>query len=97
VSGEEHADVTRQRVLYSGHVQGVFFRATSADLARHFHVVGHVRNLPDGRVELEAQGTPKEVELFLAEVAARYEGHIRDAKRTTCPIRGDEDRFEIRY
>jgi acylphosphatase len=46
--------VARQ-VLYTGHVQGVGFRAGVKRIATGFEVTGSVKNLPDGRVELLAQ------------------------------------------
>ena len=94
---EGNSGVARQRVVYTGHVQGVFFRATAADLARQFRVVGFVRNLYDGTVELEAEGPPQELERFLTEITKRYEGHIANTSRTTLPARRDETRFEIPY
>ena len=64
-------------VYYSGDVQGVGFRATSARIARsHPGVRGWVRNLTDGRVELLADGTPEAVEAFLAEIRAWMADHI---------------------
>lgn len=56
--------VTR-RVVYSGRVQGVGFRARTHQLAQGFDVVGFVRNLPDGDVELVVTATPLVVEEFL--------------------------------
>lgn len=44
------------RVLVSGRVQGVGFRAFTQDVAREMSVAGWVRNLPDGRVEAHLQG-----------------------------------------
>ena len=58
--------MNRQRlhVLYSGRVQGVGFRYVTRMLARGFEVTGAVRNLPDGRVELVAEGDRSELEAF---------------------------------
>jgi len=52
------------QVLYSGHVQGVGFRYTAKTVATGFDVVGTVRNLPDGRVELIAEGEKSELDAF---------------------------------
>jgi acylphosphatase len=48
--------VKRVRVLVSGLVQGVFFRATCASLARERGLGGFVRNRPDGRLEAAFEG-----------------------------------------
>ena len=55
----------RVRVLYSGKVQGVGFRFNAKSVAREYEVIGIVRNLVDGRVELVAEGCRDELEAFL--------------------------------
>jgi acylphosphatase len=57
-----------KRVIYEGRVQGVGFRYTTKDLARGFYVVGTVKNLPDGTVELIISGETGEVTEFLREL-----------------------------
>ncbi len=52
------------RVLYSGQVQGVGFRYSVRSVATGFDVTGTVRNLPDGTVELIAEGARDELEGF---------------------------------
>jgi len=52
------------QVFYSGHVQGVGFRYSVKTVAAGFELVGTVRNLPDGRVELVAEGPREELEAF---------------------------------
>ena len=54
----------RMHIFYSGHVQGVGLRFTVKQVAAGFEVTGTVRNLPDGRVELMAEGTKAELEEF---------------------------------
>jgi acylphosphatase len=49
-------DMKRMRVIISGRVQGVFFRANTQKAARDFHLNGWVRNLRDGRVEAVFEG-----------------------------------------
>lgn len=50
------ADLAAIRVLVFGFVQGVFFRDFTAQHARGLGVAGYVRNLPDGSVEVFAEG-----------------------------------------
>jgi acylphosphatase len=57
------------QVFYEGHVQGVGFRYTVRHIAKGFDVTGWVRNLPDGRVELQVTGDEGEVRAFLDQVA----------------------------
>jgi acylphosphatase len=64
--GQHGGTMSRERlqILYSGRVQGVGFRYTTKSLACGFDVTGTVRNLPDGRVELVAEGSRAELEGF---------------------------------
>jgi Acylphosphatases len=53
------------QVFYEGNVQGVGFRWSVRHAAKGFDVTGWVRNLPDGRVELNVTGEEEEVRAFL--------------------------------
>jgi len=50
-------DEVRVEMKVSGRVQGVWFRQSTCDRGRQLGVSGWVRNLPDGRVEVTAEGT----------------------------------------
>lgn len=50
-----------KRCLVSGKVQGVFYRASTADRARALGMTGYAKNLPDGRVEVLACGEEAKV------------------------------------
>lgn len=66
-------------VLFSGRVQGVGFRYSAKTVATGFEVTGIVRNLPDGRVELIADGLRSELDAFRAALHdAGLAGFIRD-------------------
>lgn len=56
----------RRRVLISGLVQGVSFRAYTRSAARRAGVTGWVRNLSDGRVEAVFEGEPENVSQIVA-------------------------------
>lgn len=49
-------EVERARVLVQGRVQGVFFRDTARRVASGLGLSGIVRNLPEGDVEIIAEG-----------------------------------------
>lgn len=89
--------LTRATVLFSGSVQGVGFRYTARSVARDFNVEGYVRNLPDGRVELVAEGTPAEVDAFLAALDRAMSGYIRSRDRQDSPATGEFTGFSIRF
>ncbi len=55
----------RKHVLVTGLVQGVGFRYFTLDEALQTGVTGWVRNCPDGRVEIEAQGESAALNDFL--------------------------------
>ena len=90
--------MSRQRVkiLYSGHVQGVGFRYTARSVATGFEVTGTVRNLPDGRVELIAEGERAELAAFREAIRNEgLDGLIRQETVTWHDATGEFRGFEI--
>jgi len=63
----------RLHAVIRGRVQGVGFRMFVLESARRHHCRGWVRNLPDGRVETEAEGTEKDLTELLTEL---YRGPV---------------------
>ena len=57
-----------KRAIFSGRVQGVGFRFSTKQIATGFEVLGWVKNLADGTVELQVKGEPDEVDEFLLEI-----------------------------
>jgi acylphosphatase len=84
-----------RHVFYSGRVQGVGFRYTARHIAQRFAVTGFVRNLPDGRVELLAEGPRAELDQLLTQIAEQMADHIRRADIQEVPVTGRFDSFEI--
>lgn len=67
----------RAHVFYSGRVQGVGFRYTAERLALDLRLVGWVKNLPDGRVELLCEGPKEKIERLLGEIQGSLGPTIR--------------------
>ena len=92
--GVSESQSIRCEVHYSGHVQGVGFRWNVFSISRDHSVTGFVRNLPDGRVQLVAEGEREEVERFLAAIADSMAGNIRHAQTVVNPATGEYASFE---
>jgi len=85
-----------RQVFYEGRVQDVGFRFTCKQMARGYDVVGWVRNLPDGRVELQCSGEREEVDGFLEAIAeSELKSHIRNATAIPIPVFVGVRGFEI--
>lgn len=62
------ADQQRLHVILSGRVQGVGFRFFAVEQASQHRLTGWVRNLGHDRVEVVAEGSPEDLEFFLAKL-----------------------------
>ena len=96
-SGRQSDDRVARMLHYSGMVQGVGFRATTAAIARSHPVTGWVKNLADGRVQLFVEGRANEVTRFLDAVRNHWQHYINDEEITEMPPTGDCKTFSIRY
>jgi acylphosphatase len=86
------------QVFYEGRVQGVGFRFTVRHIAKGFEVTGWVRNLADGRVELQVTGDEQEVRQFVDRVAqGELHSFIRRQTETKLNEPVAADGFEIRH
>ncbi len=90
--------MTSLQVFFEGNVQGVGFRWSVKQVAKGFDVTGWVKNLPDGRVELQASGEDAELRDFITAIGqSELRAHIRqqhEAPLAEPPVaRG----FEIRH
>ena len=93
----------RQTVHFSGRVQGVGFRYTTANVARRFTVAGYVQNLPDGRVRVVVESESSEVAAFLDAVRERMSRHVERDTVDESEATGEfgrpdaPDTFTVRY
>ena len=98
MAAADDEETVRVRAVVSGRVQGVSYRVAAADEADRLGVVGWVRNLPDGRVELLASGHRQAVDALVewARTGPRWAG-VTSVDAADVSV-DDEDfaRFEIR-
>ena len=89
--------MTGRHVFFEGRVQGVGFRWTVKNLARGYDVTGWVKNLPDGRVELQAAGDADEVDAFIEAIEeSDLRSHIRKVDVSVIRAPAGCHGFEIR-
>ena len=90
-------DLARLRLLVHGRVQGVFFRQAAADEARSLGLRGWVRNLPNGDVEIVAEGPRRELKILAAwaNQGPRL-ARVTGVEEEWSDYRGEEGPFAIR-
>ena len=86
----------RKHIFFTGRVQGVGFRYTAVRLARPLGLTGWVKNLWDGRVEMEVQGEPEAIERLLSNLRNQRYIVIREVEIQTIPV-VEETGFTERY
>ena len=88
----------RFHYIIKGYVQGVGFRRRAARNASALNLTGWVRNLPDGRVELEVQGNPDDIERLLPAIEQNSYGiEITNVQCKEIPVISEEFGFDIKY
>ena len=76
----------RKHIFFSGQVQGVGFRYTATHLAHPLDLTGGVKNLRDGRVEMEVQGRPEAIEQLLSQLRNQRFIVIEDVEIREMPV-----------
>lgn len=88
----------RAHLYISGRVQGVFFRANTREKAQMYGLKGWVKNLPDGRVEVLAQGEKEKLEKLITWChSGPPSASVTNVEVNWEKPDGNFDRFEIRY
>ncbi len=85
----------RWRCIFSGQVQHVGFRYTALYIARKLSLTGWVRNLPDGRVLLEAQGNVGDLRKMLMRLKSQPHIHITHTDIGVIPVDPEEQSFRV--
>ena len=91
------ADKKAVKLMLYGVVQGVGMRFYVSNTAKRVGVSGFVRNLPDGSVEIVAEGAAHEVDTFIEKVKNAPRGRITDTEIKDVPVKGSYNGFQVRF
>lgn len=85
-------------IFVSGRVQGVYYRAFTEQEANLLGLTGYVRNLPDGRVQVEVEGDRKALEELINRLwKGPSHARVTDVQVSFRPAQGKFTAFSIRY
>lgn len=88
---------TAKHIIFSGRVQGVGFRFTAHNIASRYRLVGWVRNLSDGTVEMVIQGNADDVSDCIRDISEFFSGYVTDSKIEEIPIDPQCTNFKITF
>ncbi len=88
--------MVRRHIFFYGRVQGVGFRWHAVSKARLLGLTGWVRNLPDGSVEMEVQGTQTRIGELLGYLYEQRYIRIEDIKSEDMELK-EESSFRERW
>lgn len=88
----------RVHLLISGYVQGVFFRAKTAQQAGELGLTGWVRNTKDGKVESVVEGEREKIEKMITWIKkGPAQAQVKEVEIQWQPYQGEFSSFEIRH
>ena len=74
-----------KHIIFIGRVQGVGFRFTARRAASRRQLTGYVRNMPNGSVEMLAQGRPEDVNDCIQDIKEYFTGYLKETKIEEIP------------
>jgi len=89
--------VVRKHFKFYGNVQGVGFRYRAVHAANGMFITGWVMNMPDGTVEMEAQGSPELINKMLVMINRSDYIDISSVETKEIPTVEDERGFYTKY
>jgi acylphosphatase len=88
---------TAKHIIFTGRVQGVGFRFTAFNVANRYQLTGFVRNLPDGTVEMFAQGLAQTIDNCIRDIEEGFSGYIRGTEIEEIPPNPQYKDFKITF
>jgi acylphosphatase len=86
-----------RHIIFTGRVQGVGFRFTAHRMADRHQLTGFVRNLPNGSVEMLAQGQLEDIDDCIRDIEEEFSGYIRETKIDDVPPDPRHAAFKITF
>ena len=86
-----------KRIIFIGRVQGVGFRFTAHRAASRHQLTGFVRNVPDGTVEMFAQGHSEDIEDCIQDIKESFGGYISQTRIEEIPPNPRYADFKITF
>lgn len=89
-------EIVEMHAIARGTVQGIGFRATTRRLATEFKLKGSVHNLPDGTVEIYAQGSRSQIDHFCQRMNNHWAGYMLPLEPTFLESLNPHEGFLIK-
>ena len=86
-----------RHIIFNGRVQGVGFRFTAHRVAGRHQLTGFVRNLPNGSVEMLAQGQLENIDDCVRDIEVEFAGYVRETKIDDVPPDPRHTDFKITF
>ena len=86
-----------KHIIFTGRVQGIGFRFTALNVANRYQLTGLVRNLPDGTVEVVAQGNPDDIDDCIRDIEKSFDGYVRETKVEDVPFNPQYKDFKLTF
>ena len=86
-----------KQIVFIGRVQGVGFRFTAHRMAQRHQLTGFVRNLPDGTVEMLAQGAVWDIDDCIQDIKEYFGDYIRETRVQEIPTNPKYRDFRITF
>ena len=86
-----------RRIVFVGRVQGVGFRFTAFNRANHYGLTGLVRNMPNGSVEMIAQGSADDISDCVRDIKESFSDYITQTRIEEIDIEPAYRDFKITF
>jgi len=86
-----------KHIIFTGRVQGVGFRFTARRAASRRQLTGYVRNMPNGSVEMLAQGRSEDIDDCIQDLKEYFAGYFKETSIEEIPPDPKHTDFKITF